>query len=239
LSYGHEYYKQLTRQPSSGLRSADAGVGFGEYWTYQLPEKTTVASEQISQVELFTAEDVPVERTYLYDGAKVRWLHASANWSPDFGRDENKVVQVLVEFENRAADNLGFALPGGKCRIYKSGSEKSPEFIGEDVLDHTPRGGKIALYVGDAHDVVGRRGQTDFKSITDRVFEEAFEITVRNHKEEAVTVKVLEKLYRHANWKILENSHGFQKLDGRTIVFPVTVDRDGEVTVRYRVRYES
>ena len=97
----------------------------------------------------------------------------------------------------------------------------------------------MTLYIGDAFDVVGERKQTDFEKITDNVFEEAFEIKLRNHKEEAVTVKVLEKLYRWRGWKVLKASHDFQQLDDRTIVFPVEVAKDGEATITYRVRYEQ
>jgi hypothetical protein len=145
---------------------------------------------------------------------------------------------VMVEFENRADRHLGIALPKGKCRVYKADSDKSLEFIGEDLIEHTPRDEKVTLYIGDAFDIVGERKQTEFKKITDHVYEEAFEIKIRNHKEEPVTVKVLEKLYRWSDWKVLEKSHDFEKVDSRTVIFPVTVPKDGETKITYRVRYE-
>ena len=36
--------------------------------------------------------------------------------------------------------------------------------------------------------------------------DESFEIRVRNHKKEAVTVRVVEHLYRWTNWKLTEQS---------------------------------
>jgi len=236
--WGQQYYKQMTQLAPSTEQGKDPSQAFGEYRMYKLPEKTTVNNNQIKQVELITAQKVPVKKTYLYDGAKVQWQRSSSNWDRNWGRDENKKVQVLVEFENRAAGNLGIALPAGKCRVYKADSDKSLELIGEDAIDHTARDEKVTLYIGDAFDVVGQRKQTDFRKITDRVFEEAFQLKLRNHKEQAVTVKVLEKLYRWKGWKVLQNSHNFQQLDSRTIVFPVEVAKDGEVTITYRVRYE-
>ena len=53
-----------------------------------------------------------------------------------------------------------------------------------------------------------------------------------------VVVKVLEKLYRHAGWTVLEKNHEYEQLDSRTITFPVRVDQDEEAVVTYRVRYE-
>ncbi len=235
--WGQQYYKQMTQLAPSTEKGDDPSRAFGEYRMYKLPEKTTVGNNQIKQIELITAKKVPVKKTYLYDGAKVQWHRHASNWDRNWGREENKKVQVLVEFENRAAGNLGIALPAGKCRVYKADSDKSLELIGEDNIPHTARDEKVTLYIGDAFDIVGERKQTQFEKITDHIFEEAFEIKLRNHKEEAVTVEVLEKLYRWRGWKLLGPSHDFQQRDSRTIVFPVEVPTDGEVTVTYRVRY--
>jgi hypothetical protein len=37
---------------------------------------------------------------------------------------------------------------------------------------------------------------------------------------------------------VLAKSHAFEKIDSRTIIFPVQLPKDGEATVAYRVRYE-
>jgi len=235
--WGQEYYKTLSKLAPTAEVGKERSRAFGEYRIYDLPEKTTVANNQIKQIELITAAAVPVTKTYLYDGAKIRWYRYQRNWDRSFGREQNKKVQVLIELENRADRNLGIALPKGKCRVYKKDEDGSLEFIGEDVIDHTPRDEKVVLYIGDAFDIVGERKQTDFRKLSDRVIEEAFEIKLRNHKKEPVTVKVLEKLYRWSEWRILKKSHPFEKLDSRTIVFPVTVEHK-EVVVTYRVRYQ-
>ena len=86
--------------------------------------------------------------------------------------------------------------------------------------------------------MVGEGGQKDFKVDNRRDWrEETIEIKVRNHKEEAVKVIVKESLYRWTNWKITEKSHEFEKIDSRTIYFPVTIEKDGEVTISYTVHY--
>src|SRR5436305_12365881 len=115
-------------------------------------------------------------------------------WDPNYGRDVNKKVNVVIELQNRAENNLGIALPKGKCRTYKKDADGSLEFVGEDLIDHTARDEKVVLYTGDAFDVVGERKQTDFKKISDREYTEDFEIKVRNHKKEEVTVQVLEQM---------------------------------------------
>jgi hypothetical protein len=92
--------------------------------------------------------------------------------------------------------------------------------------------------LGSAFDVVGERRQVDFAVDTKgRWMEEEIEAKVRNHKEQPVRVLVKENLYRWSNWKILSKTHEFSKEDSRTIVFPIDVPKDGEATVKYRVRY--
>jgi hypothetical protein len=66
---------------------------------------------------------------------------------------------------------------------------------------------------------------------------ESIEIKIRNHKEEPVKVIIKENLYRWVTWDITQKSHEFEKVDARTIHFPVTVEKDGEVVVTYTVRY--
>jgi hypothetical protein len=57
--------------------------------------------------------------------------------------------------------------------------------------------------MADAFDVVGRR------KLADNLYEAAFEISVRNHKDEAVTVNVIEPML--SDWEILSTSHAHRK----------------------------
>ena len=92
--------------------------------------------------------------------------------------------------------------------------------------------------MGSAFDVVGERRQVDFKVDSRRDWmDETVEIKLRNHKEEPVKVIVKENLYRWTNWEITRTSHDFEKIDSRTIHFPVEIEKDGEVTITYTVHY--
>jgi hypothetical protein len=237
-SYGPDYYKLVKTLPPTNRFGNDSSRALGDHRMYDLPEKTTVNSSQIKQVELIKANSVPVVKSYVYDGAKLQWHRHGYYFDMAYGREVNKKVNVLIEIDNRAANNLGIALPKGKCRTYKKDSDGSLEFVGEDLIDHTSRDEKVVLYTGDAFDIVGERKQTDFKKITDREYTEDFEIKVRNHKKEDVTVQVLEKMYRGGEWNVTQKSHDFEKLDARTVAFPVKIAPGKEVTVTYQVHYK-
>ena len=112
------------------------------------------------------------------------------------------------------------------------------EFIGEDLIQHTPKDEQVLIRLGTAFDIVGQRTQTDFQVHEDaKWLSESFEIPLRNHKKEAVQVIVKENLYRWVNWEITASSDKWDKQDYRTIHIPVDVQPDGEKTVTYTVRY--
>jgi hypothetical protein len=109
--------------------------------------------------------------------------------------------------------------------------------IGENTIDHTPKGEQVRLYVGDAFDIVGERIQTDFRTPNDHTLEETYKVTLRNHKDEAAEVRVVEHLFRWSEWRILESSSDFTKMDSSTIEFRANLPANGEKTITYTVRY--
>ncbi|HKI69492.1 MAG TPA: hypothetical protein VKA67_07885, partial [Verrucomicrobiae bacterium] len=112
------------------------------------------------------------------------------------------------------------------------------EFVGEDMIDHTPRNETIRVTTGNAFDLVGERKQTDFHVDTNnKKMDESFEIKLRNRKKEPVTIRVIEHLYRWNNWEITEKSDDFTKKDAQTIEFRVPVNPDEEKKLTYTVHY--
>jgi len=139
-----------------------------------------------------------------------------------------------VEIQNRRESHLGMPLPKGTVRVYKADKEGSLQFVGEDAIDHTPKDEKVRIKLGDAFDVVGSRKQTDWKKMAYDTYEAAFEISLRNHKKEDVVVKVIEPI--PGDWTILNSSHAYKKSEAFTAEFNISVPRDQEVKLVYRVR---
>lgn len=213
---------------------------FFEYHLYEVPRPVTVRDQETKQIEFVAASAVPAEKFFVYDGlgcSSYFWYCFFAGYpqtEPSYGVASNPKVMVMVEFDT---EEVEADLPAGRVRVYQEDVDGAALLIGEDQLDHTPRGENVRLYVGDAFDIVGERVQTDFRRPSDHSLEEAFEITLRNHKDEDVTVRVVEHLFRWSEWKILESNADYDKLDSSTIEFRVRVPANGERTVRYTVRY--
>ena len=69
-------------------------------------------------------------------------------------------------------------------------SGESLEFVGEDLVDHTPRNEKVKLKIGDAFDVLAEEVQTENTQISSKVWEQEFEITFKNRKKENIEIEV-------------------------------------------------
>jgi hypothetical protein len=145
-------------------------------------------------------------------------------------------VNVVMNVKNSEANHLGMPLPAGTVRLYKEDAGGSLQFIGEDVIDHTPKDEELKLKVGEAFDVGVERRQVSFRQITNKEYESEWEITLRNHKKEDVTVTVIEPLAGFSNWEILNSSLPYEKIDASTVRFHVPVSKDGETKLTYQVR---
>jgi hypothetical protein len=237
----------LMRKQAMEVASAamDEAAGFQqkdffEFHLYTLGRPTTLPNNSTKQIELFDqAKQIPARRVLVYYGAQLPYVYPNPMTDRDLGVQSNKKVDVYLEFKNDRQYGLGVPLPAGRVRVSKiDAADQSLEFIGEDKIDHTPKDEEVRIKLGSAFDVVGERRQMDFAVDSKaRWMEEEVEVKLRNHKEEPVEVLVKENLYRWTNWKILSKTHEFTKEDARTILFPLKVPKDGEIVVRYRVRY--
>lgn len=221
---GRELAMQAARPAAQAMREE----ALFEYHLYSLPRLTTLKQNQTKQVQLLDAPRIDVDKEYLLRGGggyfRVPWRI----------NDPREKVQVFLRFRNSQAAGLGLALPKGIVRVYKRDSAGSPQFIGEDRIDHTPKDEEIRLELGNAFDVTAERRQTDFNRVADNVFESAYEIKIRNHKDVAVGVRVVEPV--GGDWSMLQNSHPFKKSAAFEAEFLVPVPAGQEAALTYRVR---
>jgi hypothetical protein len=218
-----------------------------EYHLYTLKLPSTLKDRETKQVEFIRTEKVSSRSFYLYKGwadpqnAPYRDYHGRRVIDDrNYGTQSNPKVWVMREFENSEANHLGIPLPAGRLRFYRRDGA-GLEFTGENEIDHTPEGKTVRVYTGNAFDITGERRQTDYETKrhggADNFIEESFEIVLRNHKDEAVEIRVVEELYRGLNWKILASSDIYKKRDSRTMEFRAGVEPDSEKKVTYTVHY--
>lgn len=133
---------------------------------------------------------------------------------------------------------MGMPLPAGRVRVNQAAGDGALEFIGEDLIKHTPRGETVRIKLGNAFDIAGERKQLSFAyDEKSRYIDESFELSVRNRKTAPARVVAREYLYRWSIWNVTARSHDFVRRDAQTIDFALDIPADGEATVTYTVRY--
>ena len=215
---------------------------FFEYHLYTLGRPTTILDSSTKQIELFEpARSVPADKVLVFDGLGGQWRY----WGNGLFNDRNlgngvqPKVEVYLRFDNAEDHGLGIPLPAGRIRVSQmDDADGSLEFIGEDVIDHTPREEEVLIKLGNAFDVVGERKQLDYQNGRNWI-SETIEIKVRNRKkDESIDVLVQERLYRWAEWDVIQTTDEFEKADSRTVRWNVTLEPDEEKVIKYTVRYE-
>ena len=228
------------RAPDLIMEAMPQERAFDEFHLYTLPRPVQVRNNELKQVEFLRATGVKGIRYYVYNPLVGFGYYGGINQDPDYGNTESKKVGVRIEIANTETNGLGVPLPKGKLRLYRTDEVDSRrEFTGENEIDHLPKNEKLKLEMGSAFDLVGERKRTDFAvDSTAQTMDETFEIKLRNRKEkDAVEIRVIEPLYRCANWKITAESLPHVKFDSHTAEFRVPVPADGETVLTYTVHY--
>lgn len=209
-------YETMDAYAGSAKRVAVTEQSFFEYHLYTLERPTTIASGQVKQVEMTSANDVAAKKDYVYDASS------------------SSKVAVTLSFNNTQKAGLGIALPKGKVRVYKADSTGSLQFLGEDSIDHTPKDEAVTLSIGNAFDIVGEKTTTDSQVSGSCSYRYSYNITLRNHKAEAVTVKVVEHAY--GEWDVVSETAKHTKDSAYQLSWNVPVAADGSATVEYTIR---
>lgn len=202
---------------------------FSEYHLYTLGRRTSIQNNESKQISLLTASSVPVETSLVVEGQQYYYRSTQG-----MGNAIPQTVKVYYQFKNEDKSNLGMPLPAGTVRVYQSDSKGGVQFVGEDVINHTPKDEKVRIYVGNAFDVVCERKQTDFKKIASNQAEMEYELTLRNHKDGPVTVDVREPL--GGDWEVINSNFKWIKLDARTLGFQIPLEKNGTAKLDYRLR---
>lgn len=219
--------------PAMAKASNDmAEEGLFEYHLYTLARPTTIAENQTKQVALLSGTGVPVRKELVLRGNEYYYQSQAG----ELGKKLK--VGVFVEFDNKESSHLGLPLPKGVVRVYKKDKSGNAQFIGEDRIDHTPKNEKVRLKLGEAFDVTADKRQTDFRQVSSDnrkgyTYDSAYEIVLKNAKDEAVQVTVQEPI--PGDWQITSSSQPHTKAAANLATWTVNVPAQGSTKLNYRV----
>jgi hypothetical protein len=202
-----------------------------DYHMYDLQRRTTLKDNEEKQLSLMSANGIGVEKEYVYDDIQ-NWYWYGSSWSDN----TEKKVDVMLNYNNSEANNLGIPLPKGTVKIFKKDASGKLQFIGEDAIDHTPKDETIRLLAGQAFDIVGERKQMGMKDLGG-YYEYTWEVTLRNHKSGDITVSVLENTA--GDWEITKENIDHVKESNNKIKWKVPVKANSEAKLTYTIRYKK
>lgn len=189
---------------------------FFEYHLYTLQRPTTLRENQIKQITFIPESEATITKRYVYDPQR-----------------DARNVGILVEFRNSTESGLGMPLPAGKVRLYKADEDGALLFLGEDIIEHTPRNEDIRLTIGKAFDIIVDRQRVREQVLGRRSREQNFEVRVRNHKPEPITVTVIDRFY--GDWEIRQTSHTPVKKTAERVEWELPVAAESETLLTYAV----
>jgi hypothetical protein len=208
------------------VSSAPSQKEFFEYHLYSFPRKISVAQNQTKQLKLLAADGIKTEKIYRVNQGYSRYNGASNG-------KQKRATNVEISFKSEKNGSLNMPLPAGIVRLYKKDSDGGQIFLGENRITHTPVGEEVSLKIGEAFDVVCEKRQTNYEKVNNKKHNSTWEVTLRNHKKEDITVLVEEQI--SGDWEI-ESDTEYKKLNATKIQFSVKVPADGEVTLEYLVK---
>ncbi len=207
----------------------------GEYHAYELPGSFEVSNGSTERVPLFARlSGVACERAYETTPEVPVWEPPQPLIERDYNNQTGpQPVKATVTVQNDEKSGLGRALPAGRVRVFDG-----RDFLGESMLDHTPKGAQVRLETGTVFDLAAERERTAFAVDTGgRTMTESFAVTLRNAKDADAIVAVVEPIPRWSDWRIVESSVPANKRDAHRAEFEVKVPAHGETRLTYTARY--
>lgn len=193
---------------------------------YTVPDPVALEAGEVRRVALLSARGVPAEMSY-------RHRAPAYGFHPNAQEIETRAERLLT-VRNEEDEGLGRALPGGVVRVYGRGGDGGPRLVGEDRVGDTAPNRDLEVLLGRDIDLPVRQVQTEFRQLSARVYEAAYEVEIGNAKDEDVTVRVEQPF--PGEWEVLSESLPHQRDNAYTAAWTVPVPAEGEAVLRYRVR---
>ena len=213
-------YPVRTNIRSAGIESADR-ESLGDFYLYPLAARTTIANAQTKQVSFLDVSGASAQKAYEYSN---RWLGT---------QNEPQSVATVLEFSSSSDGGLGDALPAGTVRVYMKDASGQPQFMGENVIGHTPMGSELGLKTGEAFDVKVKATVTERQRLSSTKWRTSMSYELSNARPDAVTVSLIQNGldFYWDDTRIVSESLASARRSSDSVVWKVPVPANGRTTV--------
>ncbi|MDD4263339.1 MAG: hypothetical protein PHI65_02440, partial [Firmicutes bacterium] len=135
---------------------------------------------------------------------------------------------VTVEYSLKGIEQ---ALPAGQIQIFDGDI-----LMGTQSLSSKPESGELILNLGQTMDIAGKREQVNYTN-TDNIYSNEYVVTLKNNKDEKVTVEVMVSLPRDNAIVICEPGLEVKRVSSYNAVISVEVEANSERVFSYTTQY--
>lgn len=196
---------------------------------YALSYPVTLRTGEEKRFLLFSEENVPVKKVYLFDGSK-------------YGEE----VREELWFVNMVEGGLGIPLPEGRVYIYQNGSGERVIFLGEVHLPEVSLQEIGKIYLGPAKNLKGERILVYMKPTESYQDEQGYKVTqneysykiiLHNYRQLPTTIEVVEHYY--GELESLVSYPLADELRGNLIFYRVELASQEKKEIEYTARTRS
>ncbi|MBU1694308.1 MAG: hypothetical protein KKC51_10140 [Verrucomicrobia bacterium] len=206
--------------------------------TLEVPGQIALKSGETRYFQLLRVEKLPIRRFYVYDGVRFDRFQRNRRTDWNYGTEFHRDVELRLAFDNTESVGLGFELPPGILHLYSRRKDKTVDSLSESRLPGVPAGEAADLSLGSARGLSGERERTAYNEVVPlREVEESFEIRLFNGSPDEVEIRVVEHLYRGAQFDIVKSDTEYTKTGPQTIEFRPVLKPGGKRSVHYTARY--
>jgi hypothetical protein len=209
------------RQAQMALQIGQSGQAT-RVWKF--PRPVDLTRRESRQLPFITVADLPVTQDLVFYAAESQ---------PDFTKPYSGAPQLMVRLRNSTDIGLGVPLPAGPLTVWGIAQDGSLRRLAQKELPFTDPDRRLWISLGPAPGVSASRIMTNSRQLNPVTREYTVQITLRNDRQEPVTVSVIEQL--PANAKISESSVPSTTLEPNVIEFKPNVSADSSVVLKYVV----
>jgi hypothetical protein len=200
------------------------------YHMYNIATPVSIDNNRTKQLSLLSGSNITATQEHIVRGESYYYQQQLPERPPV------TQAETVITLKNDKAAGLGLPLPAGVVRVYGQDAGGAPQFLGESNLEHTAVGADVRLVTGRDFDVTAEREQKSFVRASDQVTLVTWAVTLKNAKEKAVPVKVIEPMM--GAWDITRETQPRDKSNAQMAQWIITVPAKGQTVLEYTAKIQ-
>ncbi len=188
-----------------------------------------IRHEETKQLLFLNPGDVAIKKTWTFDAAKLPWDPEQVSG--------NVGIPVSYKLSNTAENGLGgFALNGGKARVYQDDGHGSTIVLGEDYAELVPVGEEMEVYIGESRDITVTQKKMIDKQINLRRnnknavvlydTDELITATIENFKDSPAQLTLIQHI--PGQWDMQKCNLEYELEDAYTLKFTIALEANSK-----------